>query len=40
MRWLDDIIDSMHMTVNKLQETVKEKIAWLAAAHAVAKSWT
>ena len=28
MRWLDDIIDSMHMTVNKLQETVKEKIAW------------
>ena len=40
MRWLDGITDSMHMTVSKLQETVKEKKAWLAAVHVVAKSRT
>ena len=37
MRWLDGIID---MSLSKLQEIVKGREAWHAAAHAVAKSWT
>ena len=31
MRWLDGIIDSMHMSLNNLQEIVKEREAWHAA---------
>ena len=40
MRWLDDITDSMDMTLRKLQEMVKDRKARHAAAHGVAKSQT
>ena len=40
IRWLDGIIDSMDMSLSKLQEIVKDREVWCAPAHGVTKSWT
>ena len=40
MRWFESIINSVDMSLSKLQEIVKHREAWHAAVHAVTKSQT
>ena len=39
MRWLDSITDSMNMSLNKLWEIVKDRVAWHSEVHRVTMCW-
>ena len=40
MRWLDSITDAMDMNLSKFQKILKDRGAWCAAVHGVARNWT
>ena len=40
MRWLDGITDSIDMSLNKLQEIVKDRKSWCTTVQGITKSWT
>ena len=40
IKWLDDITDEMDMSLGKLWEMVRDRKAWCAAVHGIAKNWT
>ena len=40
IRWLDSVVNSIDMSLSKLQEIEEDRGAWRAAVHEVAKSWT
>ena len=40
MRWMDDITDSMDMSLSKLWDIVKDREDWRTTVHGLTKSWT
>ena len=40
MRWLDGVTDAANMNLGKLWKMVRDREAWCAAVHGIAKSWT